>query len=155
MAWSCHYVTGYFVAFLGVISMLKSGWNMKKIFCCPAIELFHCLRLPLWKTVIHYLEKKVGVVDFANAQGMVMFWSPRARQGPRALKLYQSAGFWKIYYSHFIFEVIRFLSKVQNYSKKLSNYGNISKIGRKNHYLEFLKSKIWKEKPLPWNFAMK
>ena len=24
-------------------------------------------------TVIHYLENKVGVVDFANAQGMVMF----------------------------------------------------------------------------------
>ena len=23
--------------------------------------------------VIHYLENKVGVVDFANAQGMVMF----------------------------------------------------------------------------------
>ena len=25
------------------------------------------------KTMIHYLENKVGVVDFANAQGMVMF----------------------------------------------------------------------------------
>ena len=25
------------------------------------------------RTVIHYLENKVGVVDFANAQGMVMF----------------------------------------------------------------------------------
>ena len=23
---------------------------MKKIFCCPALELFHCL--PLWKTVL-------------------------------------------------------------------------------------------------------
>ena len=38
------------------ISILKSGWNMKKIFCCPAIELFHCLSplfrcLPLWTTV--------------------------------------------------------------------------------------------------------
>ena len=29
-------------------------------------------------TVIHYLENKVGVVDFANAQGLVMFESPRA-----------------------------------------------------------------------------
>jgi hypothetical protein len=24
-------------------------------------------------TMIHYLENKVGVVDFANAQGLVMF----------------------------------------------------------------------------------
>ena len=50
LAWSCHYATGCFVAFLGDISTLKSGWNMKKLFCCPALELFHCL--PLWKTVL-------------------------------------------------------------------------------------------------------
>ena len=25
------------------------------------------------KTMIHYLKNKVGVVDFANAQGVVMF----------------------------------------------------------------------------------
>ena len=50
MAWSCHYATGCFVAFLGEFSLLKSGWNMKKIFCCPALELFHSL--PLWKTVL-------------------------------------------------------------------------------------------------------
>jgi len=31
----------------------------------------------------------------------------------------------------------------------LSNYGSFSKIGRKNHYLEFFKIKNWKEKPLP------
>ena len=49
MTWSCHYATGCFVAFLGDISKLKSDWNMKKWFCCPALELFHCL--PLWKTV--------------------------------------------------------------------------------------------------------
>ena len=53
-----------------------------------------------------------------------------------------SEGFCKIYYSHFIFEVITFLSKIQNHSKKLSNYGSFSKIRRKNHYLEILKSKI-------------
>ena len=47
---SGHYATGCFVAFLGDISTLKSGWNMKKLFCCPALELFHCL--PLWKTVL-------------------------------------------------------------------------------------------------------
>ena len=50
MAWSCHYATWCFLAFLGDISTLKSGWNMKKKFCCPALELFHCL--PLWKTVL-------------------------------------------------------------------------------------------------------
>ena len=38
--------------------------------------------------------------------------------------------------------VITFLSKIQNHSKKLSNYGRFSKIGRKNHYLEISKSKI-------------
>jgi len=51
-------------------------------------------------------------------------------------------GICKIYYSHFIFEVITFLRKIQNHSKKLSNYGSFSIIGRKNHYLEILKSKI-------------
>ena len=30
LAWSCHYATGCFVALLGDISKLKSGWNMKK-----------------------------------------------------------------------------------------------------------------------------
>ena len=25
-------------------------WNMKKLLCCPALELFHCL--PIWKTVL-------------------------------------------------------------------------------------------------------
>ena len=85
-----------------------------------------------WK-MIHYLENKVGVVNFVNAQGLA---------GPWALKFYQSAGFCKIYYSQFIFEVITFLSKFQNHSKKLSNYGSISKIWRKNHYLEKLNSKI-------------
>ena len=50
LAWSCHYATGCFVAFLGDISILKSGWIVKKLFCCPALELFHWL--PLWKTVL-------------------------------------------------------------------------------------------------------
>ena len=36
--------------FWGYISKLKSGWNMKKKICCPALELFHCLLL--WKTVL-------------------------------------------------------------------------------------------------------
>ena len=62
-----------------------------------------------------YLENKVGVVDFTKACGLVEFQSPRARQGPRALKFYHSAGFCKIYYSHFIFEVMTFLRKIQNW----------------------------------------
>ena len=32
------------------VYLLKSDWNMKKKFCCPALELFHYL--PLWKTVL-------------------------------------------------------------------------------------------------------
>ena len=35
LAWSCHYATGCFVAFLGDISILKSDRNMKKIFSRP------------------------------------------------------------------------------------------------------------------------
>ena len=27
------------------------------------------------RTMIHYLKNKVGVVDFANAQGVVIFWA--------------------------------------------------------------------------------
>ena len=50
MAWSCLHATGYFVAFLGDISILESGCNMKKPLCCPALELFYCL--PLWKTMV-------------------------------------------------------------------------------------------------------
>ena len=49
--------------------------------------------------MIHNPEHKEGVVDFANAQGLVMF------ESQWALKFYQSAGFCKIYYSQFIFEV--------------------------------------------------
>ena len=58
-------------------------------------------------TVIHYLKNKMGVVAFVKST----------------------------MYSDFIFEVIIFLSKIQNHAKKLSNYGSFSK--------------IWKEKPLP------
>ena len=54
----------------------------------------------------HYLENKVGVVDFTKARGMVKFQSPRALAGPWALKHYHSLGICKIYYSHFIFEVM-------------------------------------------------
>ena len=66
-------------------------------------------------TMIHYLKNKVGVVDLANAQGLVMF-KAQGPKGPAGFEFYQSAGFCKIYYSHFIFEVITFLRKIQNHS---------------------------------------
>ena len=65
------------------------------------------------------------------------------------MTFYQSVGFWKMYNSHFIFEVIRFLSKIQNHSKKLSNHGSFSKIGRKNYYLEI---KNWKEENITFYY---
>ena len=45
-----------FCCIFGWFSVFKSGWNMKKLFCCPALELFHFLPplfccLTLWKTV--------------------------------------------------------------------------------------------------------
>ena len=76
------------------------------------------------QTMIHYLENKVGVVDFANAQGMVM-------------KFYQSVGFCKIYYSHFIFEVITFLSKIQNHSKNCQIMVVFQKLEGKTTTLKF------------------
>jgi hypothetical protein len=54
----------------------------------------------------YYLENKVGVVGFTKARGLVKFQSPRALAGPWALKRYHSLGVCKIYYSHFIFEVM-------------------------------------------------
>ena len=128
--------------FLSKIQNLTSEKTGKKILL---LSCKNSVKTQFLGVVIHYLKNKVGVVDFANAQGMVMFQSPRA------------------------------------HSKKIVNYGSFSKIGRKNHYLEFLKSKIqrknhysqklcfdrifeiknWKEKPLLpkivfWqNFCMK
>ena len=37
----------------------------------------------LFGEMIHYLKDKVGVVDFANAQALVMFYSPRAQRARR------------------------------------------------------------------------
>ena len=38
------------LSLFGVLGMYNFDWNMKKLFCCPALELFRCL--PLWKTVL-------------------------------------------------------------------------------------------------------
>ena len=109
--------------------------------------------------MMHYLGNKVGVVDFANAQGLVIFQSPRARKDPQALKFYQSTG------SHFIFELITFLSKTQNNcqikvvfqkfeGKTTTLKFWIQKLEEKTTTLIFW-FKDWKKKPLPWNFAIK
>ena len=37
------------------------------------VEFPSILLIQFFKVVIHYLKNKVGVVDFANAQGLVMF----------------------------------------------------------------------------------
>ena len=69
---------------------------------------FFCIKVSIlnFSKECHYLENKVGVVDFTKARGMVKFQSPRALAGPWALKHYHSLGICKIYYSHFIFEVM-------------------------------------------------
>ena len=54
----------------------------------------------------YYLKNKVGVVDFTKARGLVKFQKPAGPSGSWALKHYQSLGVCKIYYSHFIFEVM-------------------------------------------------
>ena len=64
-----HYATGCFVAFLGDISTLRSGWNMKQLFCCPALELFHCLHL--WKTVRLHGKK------LQNATNYISVWTSK------------------------------------------------------------------------------
>ena len=79
---------------------------------------------------------------------------PKGPKGPRALKFYQSAGFCKIYYSHFIFEVITFLSKIQNHTKKLSNYGSFKKIGKKTTTLKFWNKKLEGKTTTPQNCVL-
>ena len=66
------------------ILWMQQGLPLKTVVLWPTTQIFHAM--------IHYHKNKVGVVDFANAQGLVMFC--------------QSVGFCKIYYSHFIFEVL-------------------------------------------------
>ena len=67
------------------------------------------------------LPQKVGVVDFTKARRLVKFQSPRALAGPWALKHYQSLGICKIYYSHFIFEVMYHCNLPSNNLKDLSS----------------------------------
>jgi hypothetical protein len=65
--------------------------------------------------MIHYLQNKVGVHSrFCKCPRIGNVLKPKGLKGPRALKFYQSAGFCKIYCSHFILEVMTFLRKIQN-----------------------------------------
>ena len=56
-----------------------SAHHIKFIYSEKATKYFHISTVdwpyvvPFKSTVIHYLKNKVGVVDFANAQGLVMF----------------------------------------------------------------------------------
>ena len=48
---------------------MHSACNVvKKEFVCNSL-----FSIPLVEAMIHYLKNKVGVVDFADAQGVVMF----------------------------------------------------------------------------------
>ena len=63
LAWSCHYATGCLVAFLGDISILTSGWIVKESFCCPALELFHCLP-PLKNSAVCRYKMQQNAISF-------------------------------------------------------------------------------------------
>ena len=92
----CHYQ-----AWSGVLKSYRSYvCNMKQQLDKVIYPKYYKIQM------IHYLENKVGVVDFTKARGLVKFQSPRALAGPWALKHYHSLGNCKIYYSHFIFEVM-------------------------------------------------
>ena len=84
-----------------------SGFSFQFVKSYHNLTIF-CIKVSIlnFSKECHYLENKVGVVDFTKARGMVKFQSPRALAGPWALKHYHSLGICKIYYSHFIFEVM-------------------------------------------------
>ena len=54
-----HHATGCFVAFLGNISILKWGWNINKLFCCSALELFTCLTLRKYVTISFKMQQRI------------------------------------------------------------------------------------------------
>ena len=85
---------------------------------------------------------------------------PKGPKGPRALKFYHFAGFCKIYYSHFIFEAITFLSKIQNHSKKCQIMIVFQKLeGKTTKSVATVgRPKMKRDagvKPLPWNIELK
>ena len=71
--------------------------------------------VPLPSKNFHYHPNNLGSSRFCKCPRIGNVLKPKGPKGPRALKFYQSAGFCKIYYSHFIFEVMTFLRKIQNW----------------------------------------
>ena len=59
----------------------------------------------IWKRLVHYCEKLMGVIVFAKVQGQVKF------ESPRTFRLCKYADLCKNYYSHWLFAVITFLQK--------------------------------------------
>ena len=57
--WRDHNTMDVLLHFLGDISILNSDWNMRTLFCCLALELFHCL--PLWKTGLFVSSRAFSV----------------------------------------------------------------------------------------------
>ena len=62
-------------SFLG--SKIDLGHQIQIIWACPNdfgfIQRLFITEFRFWHAMIHYLKNKVGVVDFANVQGLVMF----------------------------------------------------------------------------------
>ena len=58
-----------------LLFLFNSAYGQYEIFVGVGQHMQYWYITPqfFWMVVIHYLKNKVGVVDFANAQGVVMF----------------------------------------------------------------------------------
>ena len=81
-----------------------SGFSFKFLKYYPNLMIFRVILN--FSPECYYLENKVEVVDFTKACGLVKFQSPWVLVGPWASNHFQSLDVCKIYYSHFIFEVM-------------------------------------------------
>ena len=77
-----------------VIFTMKWGQNMKKLFCCPSLELFSCLPpllscLPLWKTVeLPVKSYKMKKIQYSIAFYIVPdFWFLKSTNHRKASKV--------------------------------------------------------------------
>ena len=107
-----------------MLNLEVSGFSFQFVKSYHNLTIF-CIKVSIlnFSKECHYLENKVGVVDFTKARGMVKFQSPRALAGPWALKHYHSLGICKIYYSHFIFEVMyHTCTNAWNFSGKIAKF---------------------------------
>ena len=73
---------------------------MKKIFCCPALELFHCL--PLWKTVLFVSSRA-----FLLSTPTILFSTPVEKSEATWKKATKcNKPFYGLPYSHFQLRVV-------------------------------------------------